>query len=318
MHHMLSPARVSAIVGFGSRPLQWNALTDDNHGSAYSSPPNQLCNSTYRALACISAWRLARADDKTLSKYQEIFTHFVDRILLCIQRLGKEADRLGVMKNPSTPPSEPRWMMDPLTTYVCESQMKRKMIKEAQDAGEAGEKKQGRKACFPFQVVRPSPRATWKTRRVWSLRTWLKICRAVTGAAPPPYLEKKMLGVPVSDPRTSSNQPTLALQYAETFCRVLLPTGVESSAGTACRQVVPSSFRKGLQCGSDRMSAPFQKFKDDRVRKRSSLLESKVTMTDSGGKNVATAHARWQQKPQHTYRLLARKSYHVKMVAAAG
>jgi hypothetical protein len=59
-----------------------------------------------------------------------------------------------------------------LTTYVCESQMKRKMIKEAQDAGEAGEKKQGRKACFPFQVVRPSPRATWKTRRVWSLRTW--------------------------------------------------------------------------------------------------------------------------------------------------
>jgi hypothetical protein len=82
MHHMLSPARVSAIVGFGSRPLQWNALTDDNHGSAYSSPPNQLCNSTYRALACISAWRLARADDKTLSKYQEIFTHFVDRILL--------------------------------------------------------------------------------------------------------------------------------------------------------------------------------------------------------------------------------------------
>jgi hypothetical protein len=98
----------------------------------------------------------------------------------------------------------------------------------------------------------------------------------------------------------------------------VLPTGVESSAGTACRQVVPSSFRKGLQCGSDRMSAPFQKFKDDRVRKRSSLLESKVTMTDSGGKNVATAHARWQQKPQHTYRLLARKSYHVKMVAAAG
>lgn len=68
MHHMLSPARVSAIVGFGSRPLQWNALTDDSHhGSACSSPPYQLCNSTYWALAFISAWRLAR---QTRSKYQ--------------------------------------------------------------------------------------------------------------------------------------------------------------------------------------------------------------------------------------------------------
>jgi hypothetical protein len=72
MRHMLSPARVSAIVGFGSRPLQWNALTDDSHGSACSSPPHQLCNPTYWVFACISAWRLCR----------ENFTLSVDRVLL--------------------------------------------------------------------------------------------------------------------------------------------------------------------------------------------------------------------------------------------
>ena len=38
--------------------------------------------------------------------------------------------------------------------------MKREMTKEEDDVGEAGEKKQGRNACFPFQVVRPSPRAS--------------------------------------------------------------------------------------------------------------------------------------------------------------
>lgn len=78
MHHMLSPARVSAIVGFGSRPLQWNALTDDGYGSPCSSPPYQLCNPTYRALACLSAWRLARAVAANTNK----FSLSVDKILL--------------------------------------------------------------------------------------------------------------------------------------------------------------------------------------------------------------------------------------------
>jgi len=67
----------------------------------------------------------------------------------------------------------------------------------------------------------------------------LNICRAVTGAAPLAVPRKKkvraffsgkfktyeiarcmieVLAVPVPDARTSPNQPTLALQYAGTFC----------------------------------------------------------------------------------------------------
>ena len=48
------------------------------------------------------------------------------------QHFGKVTDRLGgpgVLKNPSsesTPHSEPGWMTELLTAYICQSQMKRR------------------------------------------------------------------------------------------------------------------------------------------------------------------------------------------------
>jgi hypothetical protein len=59
------------------------------------------------------------------------------------------------MKNPSTPPSEPRWItyngsFEHLRLSVTNED---NMIKEGQDVGEAGEKKQGRKACLRSKTV---------------------------------------------------------------------------------------------------------------------------------------------------------------------
>lgn len=70
---------------------------------------------------------------------------------------------------------------------------------------------------------------------------------------------------------------------------------------------------KDSNTGRDRKSAPFQKFKDDRVQKNLALLESKVTMTQ-GGKNVATRQM--ATKATTHMSLLAQKSCHVEKVAA--